>query len=238
MSGNLARTHLQKGELCKSRLKGAYELGLELRVDLGALELVRNIRANVGVEQQRVCDTVGIHTVAAKVNVHIEVDALVAYAERNRVVRTKLVVHQFLGIEIVNSLILAGVTAERKTLADLLEGIQNSLAQAAVEDTRLAGGIINELTGLGADLNDLALLHDNHTLAVRNGNLRSVRNDIVRALGVGAAAAYHFLALLHQNIERHCLTIEEFLPLIRQHAAGRTNECTDKSHTLFLLYFN
>ena len=44
------------------------------------------------------------------------------------------------------------------------------VAQLAGEDARLGGGIIEELARLGADLHDLALLDDEHTLTVRYGD--------------------------------------------------------------------
>ena len=66
-----------------------------------------------------------------------------------------------------------------EALADILEGVENILAQLAVEQRRLGRGIIFEFARLRAELRDLALIDDDHALAVGDGDHRAVGNDVV-----------------------------------------------------------
>ena len=81
MGGDLVGTHTHLGELSKCRLQSAYELGLELAVDLLAGIILLNVTADVGVKQQGVGELVGIYAVAAYRGVEIEPDVVVDDAE-------------------------------------------------------------------------------------------------------------------------------------------------------------
>ena len=222
MRDNLVRTKFHIGKLCKSRLQGADELGLQHIVKLASSVFAGNISANVRVEQKRVGDTVGVNTRAAEGYVNVKTDLGVNNTERNRIRSAEFVVQDFLGVEVVNSLILTGVAAVSETLADGLEGVQNALAEAAGEDTGLRGGIPCEFAGLRTELDNLALLNDDHGLAVCYGDAGTVGNDIVIALRVGRTASDLLLALGNKNVLVHGFAVEEFLPLIRKRAACRT----------------
>ena len=184
MGGYLVRAHPHLGELCKCRLQSAYELGLELTVDLLAGIILLDVAADVRVKQQGVGELIGIHAVAAHRGVKVEPDVAVNNAEGDGVCRAEFIIDYLLGVEIVNALILAGVAAEGKALADELEGVKYRLAEGTGKDAGLGGGVVCKLSGLGADLDDLALLDDYHALPVGDCNTRSVGNDVVAALGV------------------------------------------------------
>ena len=68
---------------------------------------------------------------------------------------------------------------ELVALADILEGVENILAQLAVEQRRLGRGIIFEFARLRTELRDLALIDDDHALTVSDGDHRAVGNDVV-----------------------------------------------------------
>ncbi len=106
----------------------------------------------------------------------------VDHAERDGVRRAELVVDQLLGVEIVDPLILSGVAAVSKALADRLEGLLDALAEVAREDRRLGRAVVCKFAGLGADLDDLALLDDDHALTVGDGDAGTVRYDVVALL--------------------------------------------------------
>ena len=52
----------------------------------------------------------------------------------------------------------------------LLEGVDKALTELAGEYGGGGGGVIDELAGLGADLNDSALIDNDHALTVGNGD--------------------------------------------------------------------
>ena len=61
-----------------------------------------------------------------------------------------------------------------EALADILEGVENILAQLAAEQRRLGRGIIFEFARLRADLHNFPLFNDHHALSVRNGDSGAV----------------------------------------------------------------
>ena len=81
------------------------------------------------VEQHGVGNFVGIHAVAADGHVDVQPDVAVDNAEGDRGGRAELVVHDLLGIEVVNALVLARVSAEREAAAYGLERIEQALAE-------------------------------------------------------------------------------------------------------------
>ena len=147
-----------------------------------------------------------------------------------------LVAHQFLGVEVVDSLILGRLTAEGETLTQLCKGLLDALAQIAAEDGGLGGCIVCILAGFSGKFHDLALVHDHHALAVSNQDHGAGGDDIVSSLGVGASLARYLLALHDQDIRGDCLATEKFLPLIGQNTAGGTQCSFNKTHNSFLLF--
>ena len=158
-------------------------------------------------------------------------DVAVHHAEGDGRRGAELVFHDLLGVEVVDALILAGVAAEGKALADQLEGVLDAFAQLAGEDAGLGGGVIDEFAGLGADLNDLALFHDDHALAVGHGDQGAVGDDVVVALGVGGTAGDALLALDDQHVLVDRVAVEKLLPLISQHAADCADARRNKTHS-------
>lgn len=129
VGGQGARADLQLGDAGKGGLQRADELRLEHAVDLGALVVALDIAAHMRVEQHGVGNFVGIHAVAADGHVDIQPDVAVDDAEGDRGGRAELVVHDLLGIEVVNALVLARVSAEGEAAAYGLERIEQALAE-------------------------------------------------------------------------------------------------------------
>ena len=64
------------------------------------------------------------------------------------------------------------------------------------------------------------MLHDHHKLSIVDGNDRSVGDDVVGSLGVGAAFIVDaLLPFGDKNVRSHGLTVKILSPLIGQHAA-------------------
>ena len=175
---------LKVGELSKSGLKRADELCLELIVYLFAGIILLDIAADIGIEEHGVVYLIGIYARAADCDIDIKAYLRIDDTERNRVRSAELVVHQFLGVEIIDTLILSGISAVGETLTDGLECLFNAVAERARENRGLRGGIICKLAGLRAELDYLALLDYHHALSVRNGYTRAVCDDVVAALCV------------------------------------------------------
>ena len=90
--------------------------------------------------------------------------------------------------------------------------------------------------GSAQNSDDLALLDDDHALAVVDGDQRAVGNDIVLALGVGRTGGSALPALLHQDILIQRVTVEILAPLIRKHAAHSAADGFNQSHIFFPLF--
>ena len=214
LCGYLRRTELLFGKCAESRLKCVNELDLQLTVDLIPCELIIYVSAKPCIELYGIRDDIGIYAVAADLNGSAHIDALVDDLENDGVRCAELVVQNFLGVEIVNALILGSLTAVGETLAKLFEGGLDAVAELSGEDAGLKVGTVGEFAGFCAEFNYLAVFNDYHCLTVRNGDAGTVRNDIVTCLGVGGSAAYALLTLSHQHIVGKRFTIEKFLPLI------------------------
>ena len=166
-------------DLGKGGLQRGQQLGLELAVETVAGIVPADVAADVRIEQDRVADAVAVLAEAADGDINIDPGALVDHAERNWRGRAVFVADELLGVEVVHALILGRLAAEGEALADILEGVENILAQLAVEQRRLGRGIIFEFARLRAELCDLALIDDDHALAVGDGDHRAVGNDVV-----------------------------------------------------------
>ena len=221
--GAVANPHL--GDLCKRRLERSQQLCFQLAVDAIPRILRCNIAAHVLIEQHRVGHSIGILAKAADTDVHIQTDIPIHNAEGNRIGRAVLVADEFFGVEIIDALILAGISSERETLLQLLPRRLDPIAQAAVENTRLGRAVPDKLAGFCAELNDRALLDNHHALTFIHGDDGAIRDDVVLALVVGAAARGTLYALDCKHILRHSLAIEILSPLISEHAAQRADSC-------------
>ena len=170
--GGVADTHV--GNFRERGLKGCQQFGFQLAVETVAGEFLRDVAADVRVEENRVADAVAVFAEAAKGNVDVDARALVDDAEGNGRRRTVFVADELLGIEVVDALVLRGLTAEGEALTDILEGVDDARAELTGEDRGLGRGIIDEFTGLGAKLRNLALVDDDHALTVGNRHDRTV----------------------------------------------------------------
>ena len=230
---NLVGPQLQLRQPSEGGLQGADKLGFQLAVQLIPGIVPFHVAADVGIEQQGVGNLIGVDAGAAHRHIHIQADFGVHHPEGDGVGGAELVVQQLLGIDVVHPLVLTGVAAVSKPLADGFEGLQDALAQRAGEDGGFGGGIIGKLTRLGADLHDLALLHNEHTLTVCHGNAGAVGDNVVASLGVGGAAAGALDALGDQKLLGHGLTVEELFPLVCQHSAHASHCGFHQSHRYF-----
>ena len=227
---NLGRTQLLLCQCAECRLQSGNEVCLHLLIDLIPGVSLLHIAADLSVEQQRIRNIVGIHTVAADIDRTAHAHALIDHFKDDGAGCTELVAHDLLGIEIVNSLILAGVTAVGEALTNCLESLLQTVTEFTCKDGRFCGSIIGILTGLGTNFHHLALLHDDHALAVGNGNAGAIGDNIVTAAGIGTAAGGPLLTLDNQSVHIQGITVEKLLPLICQHATQGADSCFDKTH--------
>ena len=226
--GTVADAHLR--DLGKGGLQGGEQLGLKLTVDLVARVAIGHVAAYVGVEQQRVGDAVRILAVAAHGDVDVQANVVIDHAEGHGRGGAVLVADDLLGVDEVDTLVLARVAAKGKAAADIGEGLLDGVAQVAAKDARLAAGVKDKLAGLQRDLDDLAVLHHEHALAVVDGDDGAVGDDVVLAARVGAAAAGALAALAGQDISGHRFAIDKFLPLVGHDAAGSSQSSFQESH--------
>ena len=230
-----AQLHLSQG--AKGGLQGGDEFRFHLLVNLVSGKRLHHIAADFGIEQQRVADGVGVNAVAADVDGTAEAKTLVHDLEDDGAGGAELVAHDLLGIDVIHSLILAGVAAVGEALADGFEGLEDTVTQLARKNGRFCGSIICIFAGFGADFHDLALLHDEHTLTIGHSDAGAVTDDVLTALGIGGTAGNTFLSFHHQGIHIHSVAIKEFLPLIRQYAAQGAQTCFNKSHNHCSFHF-
>ena len=234
MSGQSAVTDAHLADLGEGGLEGGQQLALELGVDLAALVFGADVAAHVAVEGGGVHDLVAVFTEAADGDVDIQVGIAVHHAEGHGRRRAILVADDLLGVEIVDPLILRSVAAEGETLEHGAQNVLQALAQVAAEDAGLRGHIVDEFAGLGAEIDDLALLDDHHALTVGNGDHAAIGDDVIRPLGIAGTTGDPLRRFDSQGIGRNRFTIEVFFPLISQHTAGSAQSSTNKSHEDYL----
>ena len=110
-NGAVANAHLR--DLGKGGLQSGEQLGLKLAVDLIARVAIGHVAAHVGVEQQRVGDAVRILAVAANGDVDVQANVVIDHAEGHGRGGAVLVTDDLLGVDEVDTLVLACVAAKR-----------------------------------------------------------------------------------------------------------------------------
>ena len=178
---------------------------------------------------------VAVFAEAADAHVHVNAGPLIHHPERNGTGRAVFVAGDLLGVDVIDPLILGGFATEGKALADIPEHPADALSQRTGEHAGFRGRVIDKFSGFGADLRHLALIHDEHTLAVRYRNHGAGGDNIFIALGVDGTACDLLPALDCQNIRRNGFAVKIFLPLIGQYAACRAGGRFDESHMSDLL---
>ena len=196
--GGVANAHL--GDARERWLQGGEQLASQLRGNLVARKLVLDVSAYVLVEQQRVGKLERELAVAPHGNVHVQTDVVVDHAEGHRRWSAIAVAHDLLGVEVVHALVKASVATKGEALAYVLERIDDARAETARKDGGGSLGVVGELARLGTEVHDLALLDDDHALAVVDYDDRAVRDDVVITLGVGAAGPHALLPLGAQDV--------------------------------------
>ena len=132
-------------------------------------------------------------------------------------------VDKLLGIEIIHTLILTGVSAVGETFTDSLKGFLNALTEIAGEDRGFGGSIICKFTGVRTGHHDLTLFNNNHALPISHGNTGTIGDDVVISFRVGGTSADALLPLGGKHLLWHSLAVEKILPLIGKSAAQRAD---------------
>ena len=146
--------------------------------------------------------------------------------------RPVFVAHDLFRIEVINALILRRVAAVCETFADVLEDSHEIICEVTAEDGRLGGTVVGEHTGLGTDLDNLALLDDDHALSVVDGNAGAAADDVVRRARVGAVPTDTLLPLCNKGVLIETVAVEIFFPLVGEHSADGADCCLDKPHRI------
>ena len=118
-------THI--GNPGKGRLQGGQQLCFQLAVNLGTVIGRIHIAADIGIEQDGIGDPVAVLAKAPDGNIHIQSNIPIHYTERYRRRRPILIAYQLLGVKIVHSLVLWGLSTKGKSLADVFENGRNRL---------------------------------------------------------------------------------------------------------------
>ena len=113
--------------------------------------------------------------------------------------------------------------AKGEALAHRLEAFDDAAPQLAAEQARLRLRIVGEGPRLRAELDDLALVGDEHALPLRHHDHRARRDQVVAALAVDAAPPLILLAFFHKLVRAHAVADKIILPGVRQHTAEGTN---------------
>ena len=204
MVDNRAVTDAHLGDLAECGLQSGQELSAQLVLDAVLGVVAVDVSADVLVEQDRIAESVGILTEAADRDVDVQADVLVHYAERNRIGCSVLVADDVLGIEIVDSLIVRRHAAVCKAGLELLKALQDALAEAAGENAGLCGGIICICACLCADINDRALVDDDHTLSFIDNDRGTVRDNVLTSASVEKTRfAVVLLSLSDKHVRVH-----------------------------------
>ena len=218
-----AVAHARRRDLRKGRLQRRQELTLELAVQgvagVGAVDIADNIR----VKEHRVRDAVGIFAEAFDRDVHIQANVLVDHAKRHRARRAVFVADDLLRVHIIHPLIVRRLRAKGEALAHRLEAFDDAAPQLAAEQARLRRCIVGEGPRLRTELDDLALVGDEHALPLRHHDHRARRDQVVAALAVDAAPPLILLAFFHKLVRAHTVADKIILPGVRQHTAEGTN---------------
>ena len=236
MGQNLIVFNTHGRQLGKGRLKGCQQLAFQLAVDFIPGIVLLDIAADIGIEKNWIGYTVAVLTKASQGHGHLEVNIRIHYLEGYGIWRAVFIADDFLGVEEINSLILAGIPAEGESLAYLLKYILDAGGKVPGKYGRSQGSIVFVLACLRADIHHLAVFYDYHALPLIDSNKGTIGNNIILPTGIGAAFASTLPPLGHQHIRRHTLTVDIFLPLVSQHTTCCTNSCFNQTHNYSSFY--
>ena len=110
-----------------------------------------------------------------------------------------------------------------------MESVHDGVAQISGENTWLGRSIVGVFAWFRADINDLALLYDHHTLSVCDCDSGSGGDNVVASLGIGGTFGCALLPLYCQNVIVDGITVEKFFPLICKCTACGAKCCFNKS---------
>ena len=227
--GRVADPHFR--DFGKSRLKGSQELSFHLPGNLVGFIVLRHIAADIGIKQQRVSQADTVLTETSDGDVQINTRSLIHHPEGDGAGGTVLVAGELLCVEIIDTLIFGCLASKGKALSNVQEHALNGFPQIAGENAGLRGHVVGILSRLSAHVHHFSLFHDEHALAVRHGDYRTVGDDVVITFAVAGASCDFLLSFDRQYIRGDGLAVEEFLPLVRQHAASRSQRGFNQSHS-------
>ena len=143
----------------------------------------------------------------------------IRYIEVDRCLCTERTVNDQFRIQEVHLLYHCGVTAVGKVLYHLsevfLQVTPKCLIFRLAEESRCQIGTEGKCSRFHTDFNDLALLYDDHTLAVCHDDRRTVGDHVFFPLGVSGTPRL-VLTCHHQHLVRKSILIEELFPLITE----------------------
>ena len=162
------------GDLRKRRPQMRQKLRLQHGIQRIPAIFLRNVSANVRIENKRIRDFIGKNAVQANGYINVESNIPINHTERHGLPRAKLIIQNFFRIKIIYALILSGISAVSKSPPDRFKGFFNARSKRSRKNTRLRGTVICEFARLRADLHNFPLFNDHHALSVRNGDSGAV----------------------------------------------------------------
>ena len=108
----------------KGGLQSREELCAQHTVNFTATVHIGYVATDIFVKQEGVCNPIRELPVAADGNVHIQANVPVYHPEGDGIGGTVFVAHNFFGVEVVDSLVHGGVSAEAESLAQSSKGAQ------------------------------------------------------------------------------------------------------------------
>ena len=202
VAGQLGVADAVFADLGEGGLQRRQQFGFQLAVQLIAGIGFGHVAAHIGVEQGGIADVIAVLAEAADAHINVDTGPLIHHAEGHGIGSAILVSDQFLGVEVIDTLILGSLTTEGEAGGHAVDDSTDALLKLTGKQRGFGGHIVGKLAGHGADLHDAALIHDHHALTIGHGDDAAVGDDIVAALGVAAAAGGALLTLNSHDVLR------------------------------------
>ena len=209
MRGDLAVSDAVASHCRKRRLQRGEKLCLELAVDLVSCEVACDISDNSCIEKDRIHYSVAVLSETCEGNIEVDAGIVILYPERYGIGRSVLVAHDLLRIYEVYSLILSRHSSELESLAYIGKSLFEAGPEVPVKQRRLRLAVEYIFSGLSAEIQNLALLDDDHALSVCDSDYGPVADDVVRSVIRSASASCRSL---EKHFVRNGFTVEIVSP--------------------------